>query len=93
MHRWRRRANAPHVAATGLLAENFNDAATTVNSAIGAYPEFGKEPNWNLSVKEWSDLIQTHGKITSNLKVLVNTEVYAQSSNEYAASVVRNASR
>jgi hypothetical protein len=68
-------------AATGLLAESFNDAATTVNSAIGAYPEFGTEPNWNLSVKEWSDLIQTHGKITSNLKVLVNTEVYAQSSN------------
>jgi hypothetical protein len=68
-------------AATGLLAENFNDAASTVNSAIGAYPQFGTEPNWNLSVKEWSDLIQMHGKITSNLKVLVNTEVYAQSSN------------
>ena len=68
-------------AATGLLAQYFNDSATTVHSAIGAYPDFGTEANWNLSVQQWSDLIQRHGKVNSTLKVFINTEVYAQSSN------------
>jgi cytidylate kinase len=69
-------------AATGLLAEYFNPSASTVNSAIGAYPPaYGGEQNWNQSVEQWKNWIQGHGKITNNLKVLINTEVYAQSSN------------
>ena len=68
-------------APTGLLALDFNSAGTTVHSAIGAHPPFGAIPDWNLSVQGWRDLIQGHGKITSNLKVFINTEVYAQSSN------------
>jgi predicted AAA+ superfamily ATPase len=31
--------------------------------------------------KLWKNWIKGHGKITNNLKVLINTEVYAQSSN------------
>ena len=68
-------------APTGLLALDFNSAGTTVHSAIGAHPSFGANPDWNLSVQGWRDLIKEHGKITSNLKVFINTEVYAQSSN------------
>jgi hypothetical protein len=54
-----------------------------VHSAIGAHPDaFGHmSTNWNLSVSEWRDLIQKHGKVTSNLKVFMDTEVYAQGSN------------
>ena len=68
-------------ASTGLLAQYFNPAATTVHSAIGAHPSFGATPNWNLSVQGWRDLIKEHGKVTANLKVFINTEVYAESSN------------
>jgi hypothetical protein len=68
-------------AATGLLAENFNPSASTVHSAIGAYPPQGGEQNWNQSVEQWKNWIEDHGKISKNLKVLINTEVYAQSSN------------
>ena len=68
-------------AATGLLAQYFHSAASTVHSAIGAYPDFGSAPNWNLSVSEWRNLLISHGKVTSKLKVFINTEVYAQSSN------------
>jgi hypothetical protein len=53
-----------------------------VHSAIGAYPPtYGGEQNWNQSVEQWKNWIKGHGKITNNLKVLINTEVYAQSSN------------
>ena len=70
-------------ASTGLLAEDFNDSASTVNKAIGAYPNFGTNPdaNWNLSVTEGRDLIVEHRKVTAQMKVFINTEVYAQSSN------------
>jgi hypothetical protein len=70
-------------AATGLLAEYFNDSASTVHSAIGAYPDFGTnlDAKWDLSVKDWRQLIEKHGKVKSQLKVFIDTEVYAQSSN------------
>lgn len=69
--------------ATGFLAQYFHPCATTVHSAIGARPDsFGNaSTNRNLSVSEWRDLITSHGKVTSNLKVFMNTEVYAQGSN------------
>ena len=69
--------------ATGLLAQYFHSCATTVHSAIGARPDsFGNaSTNWNLSVSEWRELITSHKKVNANLKVFMNTEVYAQGSN------------
>ena len=69
-------------ASTGLLAQYFHPSAKTIHSAIGAYPPFGQStPSWNLSVSQWRELIQQHGKVDHKLKVFINTEVYAQSSN------------
>lgn len=68
-------------ASTGLLAQYFHSSATTVHSAIGAYPSFGSTPTWNLSTDQWIQVLEEHGKLTKQLKVFINTEVYAQSSN------------
>jgi hypothetical protein len=68
-------------ASTGLLAQYFHSSATTVHSAIGAYPSFGSTPSWNLSTDQWRKVLEDHGKLTKQLKVFINTEVYAQSSN------------